>query len=683
MKWVKKADILAPPVELNMAGTPGLKSMVGVALTLGYIGTIIGLGYFIVARYFDTTSPSINSQSSVSDTSPRVDLIANGYFPVAYVFLQGVQNVPIDTVPSFVTMMVFKYSWTDTINADGTATINLTYSTMPVLPCKTIMADPQYAKHYKSYQSSPSFQKFAMGFGSCVQVNESLASVQGSGSEPHIEIFAFQILPCSLNDSSLCAPLAYVKALSVAVTFPTTSLNLSNYEKPYSRFLEADNPYSINEQLLQKYQAKFYRTEIWDDPGIYFPQTLRTNYSDIDKLIISTKSRNGSSVYCTTAEIMSNTCFEYISYEFMSSGRTMTIVRSYYGLIAMFSDVGGINSLVFLLFLWTNFAYISLIHQHWMVSSVFSFFGEGIFKIKEERKVCGCIRKKNTASSNQPNEPLATSNSARTPRVPTGVKEDDCLDPQVIKQLQDEAFRVIEKSLDIVNIVREVNNLKVLTHLMFKDYHLKLLPLISLSLQFKIKEKKRRARRESMITPIRTPSNLSRVSDWQHSIERKPSDWGDALGDPFAEDPQVLTFIGSLKKVHQKNAELGDVPQDQRTLDDKIDAFCYESLGKGDRIFANFTGIEASPQQLNSPTSPSQRLHNRNASRGSEFTGSVFQAGNGGDDFELNPMRDTRKPNVPAMSLVQDHSPFASGKTPKKFVVPDYAFVQELQPSKS
>ena len=51
--------------------------------------------------------------------------------------------------------------------------------------------------------------------------------------------------------------------------------------------------------------------------------------------------------------------------------------------------------------------------------------------------------------------------------------------------LETEAYKIVENSLDVVTIVKELNNLNVLTNLLLQDYHRKLAPMAALSLQAK------------------------------------------------------------------------------------------------------------------------------------------------------------------------------------------------------
>ena len=52
----------------------------------------------------------------------------------------------------------------------------------------------------------------------------------------------------------------------------------------------------------------------------------------------------------------------------------------------------------------------------------------------------------------------------------------------MVKALEEKAYKYIEENLDVISLLREINNLKILTHLFLNDYQRRLVPLVALSL---------------------------------------------------------------------------------------------------------------------------------------------------------------------------------------------------------
>ena len=46
----------------------------------------------------------------------------------------------------------------------------------------------------------------------------------------------------------------------------------------------------------------------------------------------------------------------------------------------------------------------------------------------------------------------------------------------------DQAFSIVEKSLDAITIVKQINVLKFISHFILKEYHTKLVPLVALNI---------------------------------------------------------------------------------------------------------------------------------------------------------------------------------------------------------
>ena len=93
-----------------------------------------------------------------------------------------------------------------------------------------------------------------------------------------------------------------------------------------------------------------------------------------DKLITNTRVRPLNQTNCTLEETKTIACNSYIVFDFMSSGRKTKIIRRYKGVVETLSDLGGVNSIVFFMFLMLNYAYCHYKQKPLMVRAVFDFF---------------------------------------------------------------------------------------------------------------------------------------------------------------------------------------------------------------------------------------------------------------------------------------------------------------------
>ena len=581
--WLLELDFLAPPLNLNVGGASGLRSMFGVFLSIVYTGTIALLGYFIVLQYFDTTNPQVAQDASEAGYYPRISFVDNKFFPVLYVFLNDVINIPVDSIPKYFTVRYYKYNITMKMdNSTGKTSITSDLKTMDVVPCRDIMKDPVYFKYYEPYQDTEFFKLYGEKFGLCIKVNESLSSIQGGGADPNTEILSYKIMPCSLSNTSKCASLDDMRKVGFIFSMPSASMNLSNYENPMSSYLNADNFYYINEGLKQKFQSKMFQTEIFDDPGMYFPTRHRTNFSAVDRLITSSRTRDPTQLTCTDAEVLSTACNAYVNFDFMSSGRKITITRSYKGVVEVIGDLGGVNSVVFLFFLYANLVYVTTMQKKWLVNTIFDFFRDDLFQVKSasgHKKSGGvgrclswvfccrlCCKKKDKPKS-------TTLDDSEDGKKPQDINLK--LDKETVKSLQDEAFQVIEKTLDVITLVREINNLKVLTHMLLRDYHHKLVPLISLSLQCS----KSKASKPSKTVQKNEPEPEPKIE-----TEEDQGFFEEYIEFDLDEGPK-MSFQEALMLMKYHRSRAKETPPQVRTIDQNVEIFCFEALDRGDKVF--------------------------------------------------------------------------------------------------
>jgi hypothetical protein len=412
--------------------------------------------------------------------------------------------------------------------------------------------------------------------------------VKGGGADSHLEILAYIFYPCSLPTG--CATKEEMAEIGVVYSFPSTAMNLSNYHRPIQNYLNADNFVFVNTAMRQKFQGKLSVTEVYDDPGLYFPLELKSNVSSLDRIITTTRSRDPDQIQCTVQQMVADTCSSYLVFDYMSSGKKMKIVRQYKGLVETISDLGGVNSIVFLLFLWANYTYVEVIQQKHLVHKVFDFFNEKLFTAKPARKSRLLCCKKINPGLAKPGAAFGSQSSI------TSKTDPDALEPAVVKNLQEQAYKMIENSLDIVTLVKEINSLKVLTHFLLKDYHLKLVPLISLSLQCS----KTKANLFGDARPPRS-STLERDS---HVLGRRETvlDTAPARFRNVSYQQALLQLqaAGSQAQVPSPKPPAGSegVSADGVSLESRIDNFCINSLAGGHLVFSELMRMNLQDPRL-------------------------------------------------------------------------------------
>ena len=599
---IKKLDFMAPQVGLNVGGSDGIKTYFGLMMSIGYLVSISILGSVIVQSFFDTTEPRISQETSESGEYPVIDFMDNNLFPVSYVYYNDIFPIPAAMVPKYFTIKFVKYAFNSYFDQNGQPQVNGSVNFMDVIPCSELKQNQSLYKYYEIYKETKFFKQNSDALGLCIKLDPELLKVGGGGADTSVELLTYAFYPCSL--SSGCATKEEMNNVGIVYSFPSTSMNLSSKSDPVKSYLNADNFVYVNTAQRQKFQSKLSVTEIYDDPGTYFPVTLESNFSSVDRMLTTTRYRNDSNVQCTQLQLLSDQCSSYFLFDYMSSGKKIKLLRQYKGIVETISDIGGINSIVFLLFLWSNYLYISFIQKKLMVHRVFDFFNEKLFTTTERRSClarmmdicrCRCIFRKKKDSD------VFAKDSPELRRKPSIVSKHDprALDPVVVSNLQDQAYNMIEKSLDVITLVKEINNLKLLTHFLLRDYHLKLAPLITLSLQCSKSDVK--LMEQDSLTENGSPKRLkkSMTTDEYASLGFKKMNFQEALM--------------NLKENKVKKTEKRGNPEDfelkensgqlkgSSSIESSIDRFCYDSLAKGKFVFSELlkisitAGLEYSP----------------------------------------------------------------------------------------
>jgi hypothetical protein len=492
---LKFFDMLAPQITLRFAGHQGIRTIFGVALTVGYFFSIAAFAYFIIQTYLNTDAPTVIREDSDEPSNPKVHLGDHNLLPVAFLYMDEILNVPAENANKYFTLRFTKLKFRTTYLANGTTSIKMSKYEMPVIPCSQLRNNETAYSYYKEYEPDPLFKKLGQQYGLCARIDPNEAYVAGMGTETDLDMMILQAMPCSLPTG--CATISEVKRISFILASPTASLNMSNYESPKKSVLSLDNVFFVNEGLKQKYQPKVMTSEMYDDwqsvSNRIQGKSLRVKFHHIDRSMTTSniRGRDPLQTTCTPFQVETMQCIAYLQIEYVSSNKKIKIVRVYKSMTKTLSEIGGINSFLFLLFYYLNFAYCQYARKKIMVTSVFEFFRE------EEAEV----RKRNGDKKDKPAPSSNLDGSKIEPSVGGGGDQDlhdvffKHANLSEMNKLKRDAYSIIENNIDVVTIIKEITQLKILLHLLFKDHHLKLAPLLAFMIESKnmdYKDKKRR-----------------------------------------------------------------------------------------------------------------------------------------------------------------------------------------------
>ena len=525
--FIRALDMLSPSINFTVGGEYGVKTSFGMVMTLSYLLGISIFSGVILKTFFSTLDPDITHEESTGNTFSRVDFAHEKYVPVLYLFT-GPSPMSNENYQKYITPVLLKSRFKLVADSNGKVSSESFMKIMPVVPCENLNATSR--SYYKKYENTKYFKTFANTTGLCVELDEEEAYIEGGGADTSIDLISLTIYPCSLQVG--CATAQEMRAFSIIVGLPSFSSNYSNYQEPVSSSLEADGKYFVNDRTSQIFAYHFKLNQIYDDPGLMFKKVLKTTYNSIDKVSTSNNFREEGNVYCPIYNISS--CQSYFQFTFTSGNKKVMIMRSYRSLTHTISEIGGMNTVIYVVFLSINSLYLFFKKRSILAERVFSF-----------SKISDLVSK---------NIPYFGGSHRDDQTHEKGVEKNKKSSPdESLRLMKDKSLGLVEDGMDFITLMKEINTIKVMSHLFLKSYHMKLVPLVAMTLR-----------------------KSQKSADPHTQSKRKDKEDSKAL----IESKSLEEAIDQLKLSHAKATS---VPPERNTLEEKIDIVYWDILnGKYD-----------------------------------------------------------------------------------------------------
>ena len=243
--------------------------------------------------------------------------------------------------------------------------------------------------------------------------------------------------------------------------------------------------------------------------------------------------------YCSSPTIDDKTCPAYLKVEYRASGIFHTYERTYNDIFEVYGEVGGLKELVFLgaMFLYAFY------NSFWMSS----FLRNKLVSFSNLRSLLEKSESTNTDTIST--EPISTESSPLQTNKPGSPTLKKTINSGQVKAklagLQDAMDEMAESTLDACTLIQEINNWKILRHLIFKPEHLQLLPLASIN----IKKRELINNQDSLFPPSSEKNSLQQAIEVvakRHKMNDqniKNPDSSESSEDPFE---QIQNSIDKL-----------------------------------------------------------------------------------------------------------------------------------------
>jgi hypothetical protein len=497
LKHLKKFDILSKPPELNVNGSSGVETYTGSFLSLVYVGTIVFVIFNAFRNYLDDTSPTVTQNFVVDKESPRINFLENSIYPLVMSYYRNESKIEMEKQPYFFTarLNLYSYTYNETIK-DWDNKQEL----IELVPCR----DSPGATDFIHKLSNNKIPKESIDrHGKCIPIEQRhKLFVEGSFTSLNQQYAYLEITPCS---EAVCANATELSNIYFVTAFPQTIVDSSRFNEPVSVHIENNDIYHVNPASKTQNSVKLREYNIRENYGFPYPETKRFEGFEVSEIKTKSQGRDPSKISCTRAEFLNlNTvpCQSYLNIEFIGNGNKVVYTRTYKGIIETLADIGGMKEIVYII--------VFLIYQPFYKRAFSQTIMDKLFAFNKGKQK-GFSKKKlhqngpaKTFSEVGFKEKIWFLFVCRCCKKRT--KQDE-----IDEEVRQSGMESLEETLDVLQLARQMNCMKVLTNILFKAYQYKLIPLMALNLFQKRKIQKTQFKKRRTEARKESSSSVSRV----------------------------------------------------------------------------------------------------------------------------------------------------------------------------
>ena len=452
-KACKSFNMIGTEVGFDINGFSRVPSCFATLLSLLGLVVINVVGIQFIMRAFSTKSPDINVELKTLSVYPRTDIYKDNFFFAIFPIDTNSSRKPNEAFLTFnANINLRKF-----VKNDQDLIINVTLDLIELdsLSCSEVAEDPRFEFLTKNknigglLSSAYCFLPKKGEEDKYFLQGEPLADVDSS--------INIDVLPCSLDNPSDCATEDELKYMDFLVIHPNPDVDYSKTEDFLTWIAFAGSRAKIDINSRQMYMLDVKTMQLFKDSSFIGESTKEADFVKIDSQYVNSVHRKSTQIHCPKSIVKNNdkdnlACEPYFTIRVLASNKKEIITRVYPNIIQALSEVGGFRELVFMacgvVYLLYNCYFDEF--RRYLVDNVY-----GYKHSKKEFK---------------------------------------------------EHIGSIEDNMDIVELIKELNGLKVLNRVIFKDHHIALLPKVLAKLKEEDEQKKKRLKNKKSISTLRCKS---------------------------------------------------------------------------------------------------------------------------------------------------------------------------------
>lgn len=448
---LKDLDLLAPDISLNHKGGGGVRTVVGSVIWILCTGVFLGAIAYFLWGFLRTDQPNLEYQYELLDDYPRIDMATSRRVPIIFGYLDEVVSLNPEEFSRYATP-VFRVEVQSTQTApNGTLEYQYTDKIMKFIPCSDLFQS-SYTESLFPSKSNKFLYETVRDYGWCVNWTHGQVELFGKTVDPAMGYASFSLVPCMLQEG--CATAEELKRFSIVHSVGEEVLKYGDSANPVTFAYNGDDYVFIDPALMMPLTHKLMTNEIWDDKGLFFANELRASYTSIQKSYTSIQTRNSSLLSCTEEMLKDFSCTPYIQHWYISGGAKAVTVRSYIGILDWLSNIGGVREILYFVGFLFYMVYNSNKKKEELVSHIYDF---------DPSDIVGKL---------DPNFSKAQSPASTTQKCGSATSRK--------RFLIEKAYDQVEQSLDVVNLLKTLQTLKVFGAVLLADHQRVLIPVASL-----------------------------------------------------------------------------------------------------------------------------------------------------------------------------------------------------------
>lgn len=407
---------------------------------------------------------------------------------------------------------------------------------------------------------------------SCIEVPETeTLPVFGTRFDSSMKFLRIGVYPCSLADTTQCAPSAAMESLSIGLVEYVSYYRFSDFEDPLKfSFTARDNLHvSLSQTALVTFNLKKvsltdYRNSLSSDASKVL------SYTSVGSELSGFIPRANQAT-CTQSQLQNeNQCSAYVQLEYKFGGTSEHFTRRYTDIFSALSEFGGFSELIVswatgILLLYNLFSKEKALQLSVLSVKSIRALSAQLLDLSSKDE---CYQKSGFFGENK-SEPIGQANMLS--------KEREKQLNQMETKVKDSTEVLITQSSDITSIIDEINCWKLVKNALLSPYQAKLANLAAVGQISKVRKEKKCSSKVNPDTGIK--DNVSSLTQTPNSQK-------------YHQDLEVTEAIQQLQNSIEEKNNMGkqdleghykissddDLPSDLESLMARIDRYLLRQI---------------------------------------------------------------------------------------------------------